>query len=240
MTLKNALACAAALAVAVASVARSEEGAIPGVARPPAQEPAHATGRLFSFEMVRCPPGQPYLELFLQLGMPAGIDLKTFFTAPPKATIIARNVSYSQLLNMIGDATNMHIERRKGMYMLTAGAPACERLQAKPYKPGPEADPFLRGDHITIDSGFTRNDFLDVILRMMNANVVVDPAVMATGDCNVVLQVKNGGVADALAQLGVRAEERGDVVYILPLADGSRNHGKGAAPGGPTGDKGGF
>lgn len=223
MVLKITLACATGLAVVVAPVARSEDGAAPAAAGSPTSTPAPSAPaeRRFSFEMVRCPRGQPYLELTMQLGLSAGIDDKAFFTAPAQATVIAKNVTYDQALRMIGDATNTHFERKNGINLLTAGAPTTDHVQAMPYIAGPEADPILQGNHVTLYYGLTRNDLLDVILRMLHTNVVVDPAVMGTGDMSVTLDVKNGTVADAFAQLGVRAERRGNVVYILPLASGA-------------------
>jgi hypothetical protein len=167
--------------------------------------------------MIRCPAGEPYLQLTMQTGMGARPETKAFFAAPQHATVVAKDVTLEQALRMVGDATNTHFEKRDGIQVLQPGAPApIAELEARPFEPGPEADPILRSrsPHFY---GFSLHTCLDVVVRLLNANVVVAPAVMTRGDCNHGISFDNASFAELLAQLGVRAELRGEVVYILPL-----------------------
>jgi hypothetical protein len=216
MALKLSLGIAALIAAVAVPLARSEDKPAPP-APPPAADTSPKAERLFSFEMIRCPVGEPYLQLSMQTRMSARPDAKAFFTAPQMATVIAKNVTLEQALRMVGDATNTHFEDRGGVKVLQPGAPPSTAVAAKPFVPGPEADPILQG-RITLSYGFSRSTLIDVVVRLLHANVVVDPAVMSSGDCNLALAVTNGSFDEVLAQLGARAELRGDVVYILPLA----------------------
>ncbi len=84
---------------------------------------------------------------------------------------------------MIGDATNTHLDKIGNTYMLHTGAPASSNVVAQAFKPGPEADPILRQLPLHLGYGLSRNDLIDVMVRLLNTNVVVDPAVMESANC---------------------------------------------------------
>jgi hypothetical protein len=191
---------------------------MPTQAPAPARTETPKQERRFSFEMIRRPVGEPYLQLTMQTSMSARPDPTAFFVAPQTATVVAKDVTLAQALRMVGEATNTHFEERDGVQVLLPGPPKpAAPVEARRFTPGPEADPILR-TRSTNYYGFSRHTCIDVLVRLLNTNVVVDPAAMSTGDCNLGISFDRPSFDDLLAQLGLRAELRGEVVHMLPLA----------------------